>query len=302
MAPPARRTTTRHPPRSGATIVAQTTAKVLTSSSEATTSGASFAIGETATYTLTVTVPEGSTPNLTVLDNLPVGMDYFAGSAVVDSSSFNGTLPVPVITAPGGSGADVTLTFGAVTVVADNVTTNDSFTVTLQARVLNIAGNQAGTSLNNNSSATIGAVTANAAQVNAAVVEPVLGSSLVPSTTTPGFASPVTYTYTLTQTGGSNANEVVVTVDDPLDDRVHAGIGDCPGRLGHRRDGPARNAAVHCRDGHDCHALVGVLVGRRDAGCRRNVDRRHEPDFCRDHVHQPCRHRRRRANRRRRRQ
>ncbi len=198
-------------------VVPQTIAKVLTTTSEASTSGASLAIGETATYTLTVTLPEGTTPGVTVVDDLPLGLAYVAGSATVSVAGFDGSLPVPAVTAPGGSGGDVTLVFGSTSVTADNVTTNNSFTVTFQAQVLDIAGNQSLTTLANNSRATIGAVVANSPVVNATVVEPVLTSTLVPSTAAPTFSTPVTYTYSLSHTGASNsdAKDLVVTVTIP---------------------------------------------------------------------------------------
>ncbi len=73
-------------------------------------------IGEILTYALTVTLPEGTTPSLTLVDDLPPGLAYVAGSTTVDTTGFNGTVPVPTVTNTGGSGDDVTFSFGAISV------------------------------------------------------------------------------------------------------------------------------------------------------------------------------------------
>ena len=69
-------------------------------------------IAETALFRITVTVPEGANPALTVRDLLPAGFLYVPGSAsVVSVGSWLGTL-APVVTA---SGRTIDLGFGAVT-------------------------------------------------------------------------------------------------------------------------------------------------------------------------------------------
>ena len=69
------------------------------------------------------------------------------------AANFNGTLPAYTITAPVGSGGDVTVTFSGNAVTAgDNVTNNNSFLVRLRAHVLNVLSNQIGTVLTNNAS------------------------------------------------------------------------------------------------------------------------------------------------------
>ena len=149
--------------------------KVLTTTSESTTSGNNLAIGETATFMLTVTLPEGTTPSLTVTDLIPTGMAYVTGSYSIDTSGFNGTLPVPSVTALGGNGDDLTLSFGEIIVDDDGILTNNSFTVQLQAVVLNVIGNQRNTSLVNQASVQVGTGTIRySPQVTMTVVEPVI--------------------------------------------------------------------------------------------------------------------------------
>ena len=103
----------------------------------------SYTIGEIVTYNILVTLPEGTTQGLVVVDDLPIGLAYEAGTVQVITSAgsggllaadFNGTLPTHTMTAPGGSGVDVTVTFTGDAVTApDNVTNNNAFLVRLQA-------------------------------------------------------------------------------------------------------------------------------------------------------------------------
>lgn len=120
-----------------------------------------YAIGETVTYNLLVTVPEGATRNLVVDDDLPAGLAYVSGSAQVITAAagsggllaanFSGTLPgAPTIIAPGGDGGNVTLTWTGNTVTpGDNATSNNTFLVRFQATVLNVPSNAANTVLTN---------------------------------------------------------------------------------------------------------------------------------------------------------
>ena len=122
-------------------------AKVLTGTSEngpADSTGSDVQIGETATYRLTVTLPEATITNLTVVDLVPVGMEYVAGSVAVDTNGFGGTLPAgsPTVTTLGGSGDDITIVFEGNTVVTDNNDPSDnSFTITLTLLTLNVGSN-----------------------------------------------------------------------------------------------------------------------------------------------------------------
>jgi len=121
-------------------------AKVLTGTSEngpADSTGSDVQIGETATYRLTVTLPEATITNLTVVDLVPAGMEYVAGSVSVDTNGFGGTLPLPpVVTTPGGSGGDITILFEGNTVVDDNNDPSDnSFTITLTLLTLDVGSN-----------------------------------------------------------------------------------------------------------------------------------------------------------------
>ena len=121
-------------------------AKTLAGTSEtspADTTGDDVTIGERATYRLTVTLPEATITNLTVVDAVPAGMSYVAGSLGVDATGFGGSLPgAPSVATLGGSGDDVTFAFEGLTVVSNNNDGSDnSFAIEFDLLTLDAAGN-----------------------------------------------------------------------------------------------------------------------------------------------------------------
>ena len=80
--------------------------------------------GDIVTYTLQVTLPEGSTPGLTLTDVLPAGFQYVANSVVVTPGTYAGAFAAsPPTASPTGSvttGQTLTLSFGDTTTTADN--------------------------------------------------------------------------------------------------------------------------------------------------------------------------------------
>ncbi|WP_457575647.1 SdrD B-like domain-containing protein [Desulfomarina sp.] len=109
-------------------------------------SPSSYTIGDTVSYTINVTVPDGTTGNLIVKDTLPGGLTYVAGSGQVTDATFDGTLDTtPVITQ---SGNDLLFAFGDVA-ATDTGANDNTFTITFDALVTNIAANSSGSSLTN---------------------------------------------------------------------------------------------------------------------------------------------------------
>ncbi len=192
--------------------------KALTATSAGHTAGSDVTLGEIVTYVLTATVPEGSIPSLTIVDNLPAGLSYVAGSASVDTTGFSGSLPAPTVTAAGGSGVDVTWEFGAFTVPADNDPTNNSFTLTLQAVVMDEVGNigvAPQTVLTNVATVQVGTDTPTSSNpVDVDVVEPQLtiAKDFDRTQVTPNESTVVTLV--VENTGLASAFDVVV--EDPL--------------------------------------------------------------------------------------
>lgn len=118
-----------------------------------------YTIGDLVTYNILVTLPEGVTQNLVILDNLPVGLSFEPGSVSIITAAaasggllvndYAGTIPGPAIVNTGGSGDDLTFTFGNSTTTSDNNDLNNTFVVQYQSRVDNIATNVDGQTLQN---------------------------------------------------------------------------------------------------------------------------------------------------------
>ncbi|MBI4762444.1 MAG: sortase [Chloroflexota bacterium] len=182
-----------------------------------------YAIGQQVTFNLLITLPEGVTPALQVVDNLPLGLEYVshqiittaAASGGILAADYNGTLPAPTVTAPGGSGGDLTLVFGDTTTAADNVTNNNAFLVQVVAVVVNESGNQNGTTLTNAATVTWTGGSASDS-VNVTVIEPELNIAKAVDDTTPAYGQTLTYTLTVSHLPTSTASAYDVVVTDTL--------------------------------------------------------------------------------------
>jgi uncharacterized repeat protein (TIGR01451 family)/fimbrial isopeptide formation D2 family protein len=185
-------------------------------------------IGERVTYRLTVSLPEGTIHNLSVLDHMPNGLAFVQGSASVDTTGFNGVLPTLGVS-PSGSGLaangqDVTFTWTGETVVTgDNLPNNNSFQVAFTAVVMNVVGNQglagAQTLLTNSATLSMAdtVATLDSTAVVVQVIEPLVSLTKRFSTSAGDAGDPVTITLTLTNSGLAAAYEV--QINDPLDTR-----------------------------------------------------------------------------------
>ncbi len=143
--------------------------KTLLDTSAAHTDGNDVAIGETATFRLAVTLPEGELGTVTVTDELPAGAAYLPGSAEVCATDcgFAGDLGTPEIALDDEGdivdGATLLLAFTGsddegVTVDAGEGTVASTFFVEYQAVVLDVAGNQHGGTVVNEAYATVAGV------------------------------------------------------------------------------------------------------------------------------------------------
>lgn len=188
--------------------------KELRATSAAHTPGASVAVGETVTYALVVTLPEGTTPSLRIVDTLPAGLAYLDPSVNLDLGSFAGTIAAPTVTPLGG---DVTIDFGEITVTADNAPGNNSFAVLLTAQVLNTTENQNGIEWDNSAAFTVDslpAVTPDPVQVT--VVEPELELLKTASDDTPALEQEITYTLQIRHLPTSTADAFDLQLVDTL--------------------------------------------------------------------------------------
>jgi len=203
----------------GVTINVPGITKALVGTDQAFTTGSNVTIGEVVTYSMVITLPEGNTPAFTVTDNLPAGLAYIAGSGQVDDTGFDGTLTPLSITSGGLSGDPVIFTFDPAIVNADNDPTDNSFEISLQAQVLDEAGNvgvpPGQTILVNNATLRFASGSEGTSNdVLTPVVEPhmVLTKTFNPSQAIAGDV--VTITLAATNSGTSTAFDVIV--EDPL--------------------------------------------------------------------------------------
>lgn len=197
---------------------------VTTSIVNASNTATEAVIGETAEYTVTLTVPQGSTPAATLVDSLPAGMAFveLVGTPVVDPAiSFTGSL-VPVVAS---GGQTITFNLGDVTNSDTDSTRPETIQVTLRAVVLNVGGNVTGTRLVNRARATwnSGAAATPFASAGAvSVIEPELETTK--TVAVGGFGGnvgdPVTYTITIQQAAGSDTDAFDVTFLDQLPAKV----------------------------------------------------------------------------------
>ncbi len=195
-------------------------AKAIAATSVSATTGADVSVGETITYTLTVTLPEGSSANTLLVDTLPAGLSYVAGSAIVDTTGFGGT--AALVSATTGAGS-VTFDLGTITVTNDNNAANNSFTVTFTALVQNLVGNEGllpgQTSLPNSATLQVnsGAVLPSNT-VFATVVEPQLQitKTLLNPDTTVDAGTAMDYQVVIQHTGNSTGPAFDLALADAL--------------------------------------------------------------------------------------
>lgn len=210
-----------------------TIGKDIASTSKAHTDGRALAVGETATYSLDVTLPAGSyATGFTVTDDIPAGHAFVGGTLAVDTSAFNGSLGAHTLTAdPGVSGGDLSIVFDATTVTADSDPNNNTVTITYDAIVLDEAAVEDGTTLTNQAQLTIpGDDPVDSPQVTVNVVEPQLTIAKESDVIDVDPGDTVTYTVKVTNTGTATAFNTRIVDDVPADfdqDTIEAVSAEC---------------------------------------------------------------------------
>ncbi len=172
-----------------------------------------YPIGATVAFPIAITLPEGVTRNVRVTDAIPTGMQYVSYS--VDTSAFSGSVPVPTVSGGASNGDDVLFSFGDITTTDENNPANNTFTLLVTLRVLDVPGNQIGAILTNGASLTYtpGAgstdTTLSGGAQNITVIEPriVTAKSVVPTSDVQA-GNTLTYTVHFTNTGTSTAYDV----------------------------------------------------------------------------------------------
>jgi len=224
------------------TIATVGLAKDVTDTNQGFTSGLQVAIGEIVEYSLTATVPEGTSTEVTLTDTLVPGLAFVALDSLTASSgdlTWTGAGTPTISEFPVGSGLLVdqgrrmVVDFGDMT----NANTDDAIaeTITLVYRVvvLNSGGNQhAPVTLLNNTAVwewSEGSSTTYAPEVS--VVEPVLQVLKVAVPNSGDAGDTITFTLTINHAASSNADAFDLTLSDilPAGMTYTGGTLDCAG-------------------------------------------------------------------------
>ncbi len=191
--------------------------------------GTTYAIGATIPYRIQIFAPKGVTGNPTadLVDVLPNGLNYVPGSLSVNVPSGMSIGTAAPYTDANASffnlnGQIITLTFGSITTSPASLATDRIITVTFQAQVANVIGNQSGTSFTNPTSFTYtnpnaaGTLTLNSSAPAVTVIEPDLTISKAVNSATPSYNSTLTYTLTVSHSGASNAPAYDTHITDAM--------------------------------------------------------------------------------------
>lgn len=229
--------------------------KSIVSTSEAHTSGTQVAVGEIVRYRIAVNIPEGVSNTVTINDLLPAGMapidltgvesqtrvSIYGNALVVPGDLAGAVVPMNCPAEPAAStlmpdaritavGNNLTFSFGDIV----NNTIDDSpacVVIEFNALVLNVPGNNAGTTLTNRATASANNGTSPEATTTVTVVEPnlqiekrVIASSathaVIDATgdiTNVDVGDTVTYQVVLSNPGGANVSTAwQLTIEDTL--------------------------------------------------------------------------------------
>ncbi|MFN3741257.1 MAG: isopeptide-forming domain-containing fimbrial protein, partial [Anaerolineales bacterium] len=196
-------------------------------------------IGEFVDYTLTITFHEGTTPNVTLEDNLPAGLAFVDCLSITPSSAdlttnlpggFAAACNDPANPAVASPGQNFTFTLGTITNANTDNSVDETLAIVFRAVVLNINSNQAGTNLINRATLRIDGGAGGTATVQSSpltVIEPVVNTSKSVSPTTADAGDTVTFTVTLSNPASGSTTAYDVTWSDT----VPAGLTYVPGTL-----------------------------------------------------------------------
>jgi uncharacterized repeat protein (TIGR01451 family) len=179
-----------------------------------------LAIGERVSYRIVAAFDEGSIDNVVITDTLesaadPNGpmLEFVTGNAIFIGDNISITTDGTAVPGPGNS---IVLDLGTVTNNADLVNdANDTIVFELVARVIDLANNVSGVTLNNTIELTADGGVTESADVDIEVVEPVINASKTFTDLTEGVA---TISIEMDNSGNSAAYELTFT--DQFDDSL----------------------------------------------------------------------------------
>lgn len=203
-----------------------TKALVTTSIVNASNSAAQAVIGETATYTVTMKIPQGRTPAARLIDSMGPGMAFVRVVSAVNDDPGRLTVPglnaAPALT---NQATTATWSLGDIVNTDTDSSTDETITFTIEAVVLNVNSNKSGVNLVNRAQAAwnAGANTSpTVASGPVTVIEPRLLTTK--SASVGGFGGnvgdPVTYTIQIQQAGTSDTDAFNVILNDPIPAKI----------------------------------------------------------------------------------
>jgi large repetitive protein len=169
-------------------------------------------IGEVVTYTVNVTVGEGTTNNVVLSDTLPTGVQFVAGSSQIISNPAGMTI----------TGFDPDSVNQTLTIVnpgvndRPDVVDSASFSISYDVVVLNVPSNQDFTILTNSVVATADDLPGEISDVSVTVTEPVLRIGKSVSDESPRLGEVVTYQISISHAGESTADAFDLVIFDVL--------------------------------------------------------------------------------------
>jgi len=204
------------------TVAQPTVAKSLVTTSivNASNSATQAVIGETATYTVTMTIPQGRTPSARLVDQFGPGLAYVRTiSAVNDDPAFltvPGLASAPALT---NNGTTATWTLGDIVNTNTDSSTAETITFTIEAVVLNVNTSTSGVQLVNRAQTTWNNGANTSPLISSGpvtVIEPRL--AIDKTVAVGGFGGnvgdPVTYTLVVQQAATSNTDAFNATLSD----------------------------------------------------------------------------------------
>lgn len=201
--------------------------KAVQSTNLSTTTGNFVAIGEQVTYELTVSVPEGEASNVSVLDEMPVGLAFVGCDSITNddpsyvttdlAGGFGAACDDPTNPTVTNSGRDITFNLGNLVNTNQVQPDDETITIVYTGVVTNVV--QAATSVSLNNSARVFWTGGDIASASAPVVvhEPkiAIATTLNP-TTSVNVGDQVLVTTTLTHAVGSTTSAYQITTTSTI--------------------------------------------------------------------------------------
>ena len=203
--------------------------KVITATDQAHTAGNNVVVGEIVEYTLTITMPEGLSSTVSLVDTLDSGMSFVAIDSITASSGDITTsiaggfanVQAGVVFSNVGGGVDndgrrATFDFGNVTNVNTDNSTDETITIVYRAIVANTSNTDGGATLNNSAVWTSSDDSDSDTAPNVTVVEPQVNVSITPDVSQADTSDTITWTVVLTAPGGNQADAFDINFDNTI--------------------------------------------------------------------------------------